>query len=128
MALGMLFFFPHVFLNYYEGSASRVDRLVYDRYLAGSIGVAVLMGIYFFVYRRDIFQKVSRFLLGAGALFILLFYKKFISIYLDHKEFSIRNSIASNLFVDNGFPGNDASKFENMSGACFTAACLQRQY
>ncbi len=119
MALGMLFFFPHVFLNYYEGSASRVDRLVYDRYLAGSIGVAVLTGIYFFVYRRDIFQKVSRFLLGAAALFILLFYKKFISIYLDHKEFSIRNSIASNLFVDNGFPGNDASKFENMSGGLF---------
>lgn len=119
MALGMLFFFPHVFKNYYEGSASRVDRLVYDRYLAGSIGVAVLMGIYFFVYRKDIFQKISRIVLAALAVFILFFYKKFISIYMDHKEFSIRNSIASNLFVDNGFPGNDASKYDNMSGGLF---------
>ncbi len=118
-ALGMLFFFPHVLQNYYGGSASRVDRLVYDRYLAGSISVAVLIGIYFFVYRKDIFQKVSRIVLAALALFTLIFYKKFISIYMDHKEFSIRNSIASNLFVDNGFPGNDASRYDNMSGGLF---------
>lgn len=119
MALGMLFFFPHVFQNYYGGSASRLDRLVYDRYLAGSVGVAVFMGLYFFVYRKDIFQKVSRIVLSATALFILFFFKKYISIYLDHKEFSIRNSIASNLFVDNGFAGNDASKYDNMSGGLF---------
>lgn len=119
MALGMLFFFPVVYRNYYEGVTGRMDRLVYDRYLAGSIGIAVLMGLYFFIYRKDIFQKVSRGILAAGSLFILLFYKKYISIFLDHNEFSIRNSIASNLFVDNGFMGNDAAKFDNMSGGLF---------
>lgn len=121
MALGMLFFFPYVYRNYYEGAVGRIDRLVYDRYLAGSISIAVFMGLYFLIYRKDIFKRGSRWILAIGSIFVLGFYKKYIGIHLDNKEFSVRNSIASNLFFDNGFMGNDASKFGNISGALFYA-------
>lgn len=121
VALGMLFFFPKVSQNYYGGVTKRVDRLVYDRYLAGSVVIAVLAGLYFFIYRKDIFQKASRILLACTSFFLLLFFKKFIAIYLDNHEFSARNSIASNLFLKNSISGHDAGKFANMSGAMFYA-------
>lgn len=127
LALGVIFFFPYVYKVYCEGSAARADRLVYDRYLAGTISIAVLMGIYFIFYRKDIFKIISRCFIAASGIVTLLFFRKYVGPFLNNHEFSFRNSIASNLFVDNGGRGNDVDYLPNISGDMFKTglfACI----
>ncbi len=72
-ALGILFFFPHIVRNYSGTVSKNVQRLLYERYMIGSVGILCLLALVFFIFRRKCFGRLTGILslaAFAGVIFL----------------------------------------------------------
>lgn len=86
MALGILFFYSHILDTFNGVLKRRTDRVIYERYMAGTLGVLCLIGLCFLIRRELVTVKAqiisvlaASAVLGLSALYVLPLLDRYMS-------------------------------------------------
>ena len=98
MALGILFFYSLIYKNYIGTYTKRADRMFYERYMAGTLGILCLLGLYVLFFRKDLLGIKSKITAFAAFAVSALVFARYIAPYMDRYAFDRKMVCAINAF------------------------------
>lgn len=124
LAMSVLFSFGSNYKFVIGEKVKRADRFLYSRYIAPAYALLILIALYYLFFKKDCFGLKTKFAALGGSGVLIIYCRTWLKDFVNHVEYSWRNTIDSALFFDTVRYGNDANQYSNVSRALLMAAIL----